>query len=275
MAEARANNPVLRVVVLSADAPVRAALADAAGLRSPQAPPGAECVVVQSPYEAAAELVAGPAIALVVDLRLMSPRHLRLLQIGRERNVELLAVGGVPAGLTPEDLSGVRLVARADLKAALERVVAGASARLGAGPSAGLGAGRAVALVAEAAGPARAVSAVERPAAGAIERPAAGAVERPVADDGQYVSEEVPPRDESRWEPEEPPRATSRRGAAAQRPGAAGPADADVKRARERHEPAPAPASAPAEESPRPAMGPAPRSILTKEELAALLEDKP
>ena len=81
---------------------------------------GLALVFVPSPYEAAAELIAEPALALVIDLRLMGRRHLRLLRIARERGAEMLAVGAVPAGLSAEDLSGIRLVARADLKAALE-----------------------------------------------------------------------------------------------------------------------------------------------------------
>lgn len=80
---------------------------------------GAEIIAVASPYEAAAELIASPAAALVVDLRLMGPRHLRLLEIARSGGAELLAVGPLPPGMTAEDLSGVRLLARADLPAAL------------------------------------------------------------------------------------------------------------------------------------------------------------
>ena len=115
MAEARDISSVPRVVVASPDGALRSALA----LR----PGEAECVLVASPYEAAAELIAAGATAFVIDLRLMGPRHLRLLQIARERGVEMLAVGGIPAGLTAEDLSGIRLLARADLKAAMEKLL--------------------------------------------------------------------------------------------------------------------------------------------------------
>jgi hypothetical protein len=330
MTEARANNPGVRVVVLSADAPVRAALSNLSR--------GVECVAVQSAYEAAAELVAGDAnraaapnwagpangdrshpaatgavLALVVDLRLMSPRHLRLLQIARERDVELLAVGGIPSGLTPEDLSGVRLVARADLKAALEKLLAT--------PSAALGAGRAAAA---AEGIAEAPAISEAEPLSADER-----IERDI-DEGRYVSDEAPPNHETQWEPEEPPRAapsrptapagasraggdSSRRGAAASRAAGGNGSESESKRTRERtavsgterpdargsspHTPgeperaavgpaaspvvpaapkpaAAAPDAAAADSSARAGQGPAPRSILTKEELAALLEDE-
>ena len=112
MADKQAGNTDPRAVVLWPQGAPRSSVAGGAG--------GLELVFVPSPYEAAAELIAAPALALVMDLRLMGQRHLRLLRIARERRVELLAVGAVPAGLTAEDLSGTRLIARADLKAAME-----------------------------------------------------------------------------------------------------------------------------------------------------------
>lgn len=105
------ETPALRVVVLASDA---GALA--------QCPTPLQCIRVASPYEAAAEILAAPTAALVVDLRLVAGRHLRLLEIARQMEVELLAVGAVPPGLTSEDLSGVRLTARADLPAVLARL---------------------------------------------------------------------------------------------------------------------------------------------------------
>jgi hypothetical protein len=113
------RTPVPRVVRLSPEplTPVAAPVA------APPGGPAMECVTVGSPYEAAAELIAAPAAAIVIDLRLMGPRHLRLLQIARQRGVEILAVGGMPGGLSVEDLSGVRLIARADLPRALRRLL--------------------------------------------------------------------------------------------------------------------------------------------------------
>ena len=113
MADAQAGNTDLRAVVLWPDGAPRSSVAGVG-------PAGLELVFVPSPYEAAAELIAAPVLALVIDLRLMGQRHLRLLRIARERRVEMLAVGAIPAGLTAEDLSGIRLLARADLKAGIE-----------------------------------------------------------------------------------------------------------------------------------------------------------
>jgi hypothetical protein len=129
MADERAMPSIPRVVTLSAES-FRAALADLV--------PAVECVPVASPYEAAAEMIAAPAMAIVIDLRLMAPRHLRLLQIARQRGAEVLGVGGIPAGLTAEDLGGVRLIARADLKAALQAVLKAREGRYeGAAPTDG------------------------------------------------------------------------------------------------------------------------------------------
>jgi len=91
-----------------------------AGLEA-NAPLG-ECIGVCSAYEAAAEILSAPTAALVVDLRLLTGRHLRLLDIARRMEVEIFAVGAVPPGLTGEDLSQVRMMARAELGEALRRL---------------------------------------------------------------------------------------------------------------------------------------------------------
>jgi len=80
---------------------------------------GVVCVHAPSGYEAAAELLAAATTALVVDLRLLAGRHLRLLELARDLHVEVFAVGSLPIGMTAEDLSGVRLMARGDLPAAV------------------------------------------------------------------------------------------------------------------------------------------------------------
>ncbi|MDY6913489.1 MAG: hypothetical protein SVT52_03415 [Planctomycetota bacterium] len=87
------------------------------------------CVHVSSAYEAAAELLAAPTAAMVVDLQMLSLRHLRLLKIAREMDVEVLAVGSLPAGLTAEQLSGVRLVSIDDLPNVLTRLARTPDAR--------------------------------------------------------------------------------------------------------------------------------------------------
>jgi hypothetical protein len=252
MADARANNAVRRVVVLSADAPVRAALAEAA--------PGVRCAAVQSAYEAAAELVAGGAAALVVDLRLMSPRHLRLLQIARQRGVELLAVGGIPASLTAEDLSGVRFVARADLRATLERILAGDSASPASAaipsvllPATSLPSAALRASEAEPAEPAG--SAAMAGAGGGDEHDEEG-------EEGTYVSQGADNIAQGK----------------AERLAPAKPAAEEARKSEGRpHRPIPGgveKAASSAAQSLPGGQSPTPRSILTKEELAALLEDE-
>ena len=105
-----------RVVVLSRDvALARAARCDTDGAAY-------QCTRTSSPYEAAAELLARPVLALVLDLRCLTPRHLRLLSMARENHVEVLAVGSLPFGVTTTDLSGVRLMAVNNLPDELRRL---------------------------------------------------------------------------------------------------------------------------------------------------------
>ena len=85
---------------------------------------GTEMVCVSGAYEAAAELLAARAagaapLALVVDLGLLWPRHLGLLQVARKLRAEMLAFGTAAAGLDAEPLAGLRLVSRAALPEAL------------------------------------------------------------------------------------------------------------------------------------------------------------
>jgi hypothetical protein len=228
MAESRSNKPAVRVVVLSADAP--------GGAFPAQAPATVECIRVQSAYEAAAEMIAAPTMAVVIDLRLMNPRHLRLLQIARERGVEMLAVGGIPSGLTAEDLSGVRLTARADLKAVLDGLLAEQTARASLAP---LEEGQ---YVAE--GPPRPAEREPAPSAPAADAGGPPAPRRPAAS------------------PAEPAEAAGERTAA--------PTSAATPR------PPPGAPAAPAEKAPFPApQARSPRTVLTPDELAALMEDEP
>jgi hypothetical protein len=111
------SSPVTRVVMLTRDS---AALGlepeDRTGLRL-------QCIRVSSPYEAAAEILAAPTLGLVVDLGVLSTRHLRLLEITRRMEVEILAFGNLPAGMNTEQLSGVRLISRGELGNALRRLI--------------------------------------------------------------------------------------------------------------------------------------------------------
>lgn len=114
-----ASDGARRVIVLSADR--ECIPAENAG--APYV-----CTFVTHPYQAAAEVLTGAVAALVVDLRMLPGRHRRLLQIARNAGAEVLAIGALPAGLQCDELSGVRLVAKADLpgllKQTAERVAA-------------------------------------------------------------------------------------------------------------------------------------------------------
>jgi hypothetical protein len=80
------------------------------------------CLRVSSPYEAAAEMLAESPLAIAIDLRCLTPGDLPLIEMARQRNLEVLAVGAVPSGITTADLSGVRLSARDHLSALLDNL---------------------------------------------------------------------------------------------------------------------------------------------------------
>jgi hypothetical protein len=105
-----------KVIVLSRDA----MFAQAA--QSDNSTSQYRCLRVTSPYEAAAELLAEPPLAMVVDLRCLTPGDLPLIEMARQRGLEVLAVGAVPLGVTTTDLSGVRLSARDHISAHLENL---------------------------------------------------------------------------------------------------------------------------------------------------------
>jgi hypothetical protein len=88
-------------------------------------------VTVSSAYEAAAELLCAPTLALVIELGSLSRRHLRLLETARRMDVEMIGVGNIPAGIPTAALSGVRLVSPDALSESLNRLV-----RQEAGPGA-------------------------------------------------------------------------------------------------------------------------------------------
>jgi hypothetical protein len=70
-------------------------------------------------YEAAAELLAQPAMALLIDLSRLTPPHRKLLHVARRLGVEVLGVGAFPPGLSASDLSGMRLISLDDLPSEL------------------------------------------------------------------------------------------------------------------------------------------------------------
>ncbi len=77
---------------------------------------------VHSAYEAAAELLIAPADAMVIELACLQAPHLKLLELARSKNIEILGVGQFPASLTSDDLSGVRLTSLTDLPAAIAAI---------------------------------------------------------------------------------------------------------------------------------------------------------
>jgi len=118
-----------RVVVWSHD-PALAEACRAEGIGPPER--------VASAYEAAAELLAGPAGAVVIDLSQLRRAHLPLLEIARERQTEVIGVGALGDELTSEELSGVRLAGRSELPALLAAApAAGESAQLPEEPEPG------------------------------------------------------------------------------------------------------------------------------------------
>ncbi|MFW6132803.1 MAG: hypothetical protein ACOC8F_02825 [Planctomycetota bacterium] len=192
MTDRQESPDVPRVVVLTRRAVLPEALGDVA-----------EPVAVTTGYEAAAELHAAPAAALVVDLPLIGRRHLPLMHLARRMGVELYGVGELPVGPSAEDLAGMRLTSLGELPRELAR-------RTGAPVCAGTPSG-----------------------------------------EGSYEPEPAPPA-EGIYDPEPP----------AGPPATGAPACPETTEATE---PPEAPDKPPSEA----------RDLLTPEELAALLEDRP
>ena len=113
-------------------APVRVVILARGGAVDGQGSPGDSVQFVRagSAYEAAAEILSGPTLALVMDLSALTRRHLRLLEIARRMEVEMIGVGRLPAGMSTDELSGVRLLAPEALGASLRRLL-GAQAAAG------------------------------------------------------------------------------------------------------------------------------------------------
>jgi hypothetical protein len=74
-----------------------------------------ECVQSASAYEAAAELLAGPVEALVIDLRILRPCHVRLIEIAGQAGAKVLGVGSLPPWAANGRLGGLRLVGWGEL----------------------------------------------------------------------------------------------------------------------------------------------------------------
>jgi hypothetical protein len=219
-----------------------------------------DVVGAASAYEAAAEILDGGAAVIVVDFRALGKAHVRLLDVARGRGVEMFGVGPLPAGATAGQLSRMRLVTKEDLAAALAGVLqrrpeaaAPARPRLTAkrrSRTAERGARKKARRVP------RRLSAGEESGstdAGALAPPA------PVFS-GENKQEESVDRMEEYSSTED---SGEERQAASRKPTASRDADGGMSRAAS-HASAPAPAPAGAT-----------RSLLTPEELTALLEDRP
>lgn len=116
MEGSKASGNGVRVVILSRGFP-------AVGLRPEDLrAAGLRCVRVSSAYEAAAELLAEPSAALVIELGLLHGPHTRLLEIARDLDVEMLALGTLAAGASADDLSGLRLLSRSEVPAVLRKL---------------------------------------------------------------------------------------------------------------------------------------------------------
>jgi len=167
MSEPQTPSETVRVVLLAHED----ALAEEIARRVPGK--AVCCVRAASGYEAAAELLAGPAGALVVSLRALPRRHLGLPALARRLGVPVVAVGSLPAAASSEDLSGVRLAGEKDIGAILLELPA---------------AGRGVA----AAGAQRSRSAADIPSVAPVPQPR-GTQQPPPA--GRYVPEKAPAND--------------------------------------------------------------------------------
>ncbi|MFW6062091.1 MAG: hypothetical protein ACOC93_04710 [Planctomycetota bacterium] len=95
----------------------------AAGEMEGPGPAAPELRWVETAYEAAAELLGTPPAVLALDLGLLERRHVRLLELARQREVPVLAFGHLPAGLDSEQLSGVRLISSRRLMEEIARAV--------------------------------------------------------------------------------------------------------------------------------------------------------
>jgi len=89
-----------------------------------------ELIYVGSPYQAAAEMLACPPEAMIVDLNLMARKHAGLLEIADRLGTPVLGYGAIPPGLSSKDLRGVRLIDRTALSAELMAILGRAPAPL-------------------------------------------------------------------------------------------------------------------------------------------------
>jgi hypothetical protein len=133
MASADTTSPPLRAVLLSRD-PIlgaRAVRLCADGWRA---------VRVDSGYEAAAEILAAPVAALLIDFRGLTGLHRGLLALARRMEVQMAAIAGEPPpDMTGDDLQGLRRIEVGDIPATLASArISPAGRAAGADESAGV-----------------------------------------------------------------------------------------------------------------------------------------
>lgn len=159
---------------------VVALLGPAAGL--PELSASVETIRTTSGYEAAAELLAGPASALLVDLGRITAAHVPLLALAGRLEVPVVAFGTVSASLPGSALSALRLVGVQDIAAAIEETLS------------------------TAASPAAEAAALDAVPAGQEERPRPRRAElRPARAGDRRTAQEQPEPAAADWEPSPQP----------------------------------------------------------------------
>lgn len=94
-----------------------------AGADPPEVHPDVEVVSVNSGYEAAAELLTGPAAALAVDLGRITASHVPLLDLADRLSVPVVGFGTISAEISSERLSRLRLTGPDRLGEVLAKVL--------------------------------------------------------------------------------------------------------------------------------------------------------
>ena len=112
LSEGVSSNPSRRVVALLP--------ASASG---PDVHPSVDVVRVSSGYEAAAELLAAPASALVVELGCLTQPHVALLEMAQRLDLPVIAFGTISADLTDAHQRQLRLVPSQGLADAVRRTL--------------------------------------------------------------------------------------------------------------------------------------------------------
>jgi hypothetical protein len=106
------------------------------GASAPEVPDWAEVVITASGYETAAELLAAPTAALVLDLGRITDAHRPLLTLAAGMKIPVVAFGTVRAAMSGERLAGLHLATRASAADVLASVLGEAPGEGGEEPAA-------------------------------------------------------------------------------------------------------------------------------------------